>query len=115
MLAPTFSGSVLRSARKRQELRKRDLRPGIDDTETTNVIDADAPRYDFLKNSTCILAPEITQGAYCYPPQEVLRQDMTENEVDVPLELEIGILDVHSCLPLDNVLLSLWHCNASGS
>lgn len=101
--------------RKRQELEKRGLRPGIDDTETTYVIHAEAPKYDFLKNDTCILAPEITQGPYWYPPHEVLRQDMTENEVGVPLELEIGIMDVHSCLPLDNVLLSLWHCNASGS
>ncbi|KAF2161912.1 hypothetical protein M409DRAFT_58688 [Zasmidium cellare ATCC 36951] len=101
--------------RKRQDLEKRGLRQGIDDTTTDYVIHAEAPKYDFLKNDTCILAPEITQGPYWYPPHELLRQDMTESEVGVPLELEIGIIDVHSCLPLDNVLLSLWHCNASGS
>lgn len=100
---------------RKRELQKRGLRPGIDDTDTTYVIHAEAPKYDFLKNDTCILAPEITQGPYWYPPHEILRQDMTENEVGVPLELDIGLIDVHSCLPLDNVLLSLWHCNASGS
>lgn len=94
--------------RKRQELEKRGLRPGVDDVDTTYVIHAEAPTYDFLKNDTCILAPEITQGPYWYPPHELLRQNIVEQEVGVPLELEIGLIDVHSCEPLDNALISIW-------
>ncbi|CAK3935353.1 aromatic compound dioxygenase [Lecanosticta acicola] len=101
--------------RKRQELEKRGLRPGIDDVDTTYVIHAEAPKYDFLKNDTCVLTPEVTQGPYWYPPRELLRQNIVEDQVGVPLELEIGIIDVNSCEPVDNVLISIWHCNSTGS
>jgi hypothetical protein len=44
---------------KRHQLRKRG--------ETTDfTIHAEAPTYDFIKNETCILYPEVTQGPYCF-------------------------------------------------
>ena len=94
--------------RKREEaLRKRD---SIDWT-----IHSAAPHYDFITNDTCILAPEVTQGPYWYPPREVLRRDITEGEAGVPFELEIGIVDVNTCEPVPDALIAIWHCNATGS
>ena len=31
------------------------------------------------------------------------------------MELDIGVIDVNTCEPLPNVLIDLWHCNATGS
>ncbi|KAI3341625.1 Intradiol ring-cleavage dioxygenase [Ustulina deusta] len=40
---------------------------------------------------------------------------MSENQPGVPLWLDIGVLDINTCEPLPNVLVNLWHCNATGS
>lgn len=76
--------------------------------ETTFAIHADAPRYDFIKNDSCILYPETTQGPYWYPPSQLLTRDMAQDEVGVPLELDIGVIDMATCEPLENALISLW-------
>lgn len=58
---------------KRHQMRKR---------ETTDfTIHAEAPTYDFIKNETCILYPEVTQGPYWYPPSELLQRDMVQDQV----------------------------------
>jgi hypothetical protein len=58
---------------KRHQLRKR---------ETTDfTIHAEAPTYDFIKNESCILYPEVTQGPYWYPPSELLQRDMVQDQV----------------------------------
>jgi hypothetical protein len=57
---------------------------------------------------------------------------LTQQQVGIPLELDIGVIDVNTCEPLEDVLISLWvcpltlrsteirsknhqHCNATGS
>ncbi|KAL9528556.1 hypothetical protein SMMN14_07729 [Sphaerulina musiva] len=82
---------------------------------TTFAIHAEAPHYDFIKNDTCILYPETTQGPYWYPPSQLLTQDMAQDQAGVPFELDIGVIDMATCEPLENALISLWHCNATGS
>ena len=59
---------------KRHQMRKR--------SESTDfTIHAEAPTYDFIKNETCILYPEVTQGPYWYPPSELLQRDMVQDQV----------------------------------
>jgi len=61
---------------KRHQIRKRDR------SETAEfTIHAEAPTYDFIKNESCILYPEVTQGPYWYPPSELLLRDMTQGQV----------------------------------
>lgn len=93
--------------RKRHLQRKREI--------TDYTIHADAPKYNFLKDDTCILRPEVDQGPYWYPPFELLRQNVAEDQAGVPLELEIGLIDVNTCEPLEYAMISIWHCNATGS
>jgi hypothetical protein len=51
-------------------------------SESTDfTIHAEAPTYDFIKNETCILYPEVTQGPYWYPPSELLQRDMVQDQV----------------------------------
>lgn len=40
---------------------------------------------------------------------------MSEDEPGVPLTLDVGILDMATCEPLEGVMVSFWHCNATGS
>ncbi|KAJ2993560.1 hypothetical protein NUW58_g1801 [Xylaria curta] len=82
---------------------------------TTYQIQAEAPYYNSIQNDTCVLTPTVTGGPYIWPNSQTLRQDMSEKQPGVPLWLDIGVLDVNTCEPLPNVLVNLWHCNATGS
>ncbi|KAH7175276.1 protocatechuate 3,4-dioxygenase beta subunit [Dactylonectria macrodidyma] len=82
---------------------------------TTYKITTAAPWFDVIHNDTCILSPEVTQGPYWWPRSVLLRQDMSEGESGVPLLLDIGVIDMATCEPLPKAMVSLWHCNATGS
>ncbi|OOF99949.1 hypothetical protein ASPCADRAFT_503879 [Aspergillus carbonarius ITEM 5010] len=85
------------------------------DHNTTFEITTEAPYYESILNDTCVLTPEVTRGPYVWPRSQTLRQDMTEDQVGVPLWLDVGVLDMATCEPLPNALLDFWHCNATGS
>ncbi|PYI10261.1 aromatic compound dioxygenase [Aspergillus sclerotiicarbonarius CBS 121057] len=82
---------------------------------TTFEITTEAPYYETIQNDTCVLTPEVTRGPYVWPRSQTLRQDMTEDQVGIPLWLDVGVLDMATCEPLPNALLDFWHCNATGS
>lgn len=81
---------------------------------TTYQITTEPPYFDVIQNETCVLAPQTTIGPYWRPSAQLLRQDMSENDPGVPLWLDIGVIDMETCEPLKNALVSLWHCNATG-
>lgn len=85
------------------------------DGNVTVSITTEAPYYDTLQNDTCILTEEVTAGPYIWPQSQTLRQDMTEGQAGVPMLLDIGVMDVETCEPLSDVLVDIWHCNATGS
>ncbi|KAL7652016.1 hypothetical protein ACMYSQ_009338 [Aspergillus niger] len=116
-LAKRCSDKVGLMKRNRHAMRRRALSPSEEDGSdtTTYTITADAPKYDFLKNDTCILTPETSTGPYIYPRSQTLRQDIVEDQVGVPFVMDIGLMDIHTCEPLSNALVDIWHCNASGS
>lgn len=99
--------------KKRHDKRMTKRYPGAGNT--TYEITTESPYYDTIQNDTCVLSPIVTEGPYVWPRAQTLRQDMSEDEVGVPLWLDIGVLDMATCEPLENVLLSLWHCNSTGS
>ncbi|KAI0971532.1 Intradiol ring-cleavage dioxygenase [Xylaria arbuscula] len=82
---------------------------------STFEIQTEAPYYDSIQNDTCVLSPAVTEGPYVWPRSQTLRQDMSDNQPGVPLWMDIGVIDVNTCEPLPNVLVNLWHCNATGS
>ncbi|KAF8760387.1 protocatechuate 3-aspergillus oryzae [Rhizoctonia solani] len=55
----------------------------------TSTASANSPTYSIIQNSTCVTAPEVTEGPY-YVNNEYLRQDISENQEGVPLVLDIG-------------------------
>lgn len=69
----------------------------------------------FGANTSCILAPEITDGPY-YVVGEYLRSNVIEAEWcdGVPLFLEVQYVDVNSCSAVPSVAVDIWNCNATG-
>ncbi|KAE8383914.1 Intradiol ring-cleavage dioxygenase [Aspergillus bertholletiae] len=82
---------------------------------TTVQIQTEAPFYEVIQNDTCVLSPEITAGPYYWPFSQTLRQDITEDQQGLPLWLDIGVIDMATCEPLEGAMVDLWHCNATGS
>lgn len=67
----------------------------------------------FAANTSCILTPEDTDGPY-YVTGEQIRKDVTEGQVGVPLYLEVQYLDITTCLPVPEIYVDIWNCNATG-
>ncbi|KAL7270524.1 hypothetical protein RUND412_006765 [Rhizina undulata] len=62
---------------------------------------------------SCILTPEVTIGPY-HVDGELIRSDVTESQEGVDLILDLEVINVNTCEPIENVYLDLWHCNATG-
>jgi len=67
-----------------------------------------------IKNQTCVLSPEVTQGPYYHTEGHPIRQNMAEWQTGLLFLMDIGVIDVETCEPLPNVLIDLWHANATG-
>ena len=82
---------------------------------------------------TPLLAPEVTEGPYYHTVGHPIRQNIAELQNGLltvrphhlhsflnPLTLliaqflDIGVIDVETCRPLPNVLVDIWHANATG-
>ncbi|KAH8787995.1 dioxygenase [Diaporthe sp. PMI_573] len=112
-LAKRCSSHVARLNEKRyaKRMAKRGWGTGNSTVEVTTA----APYYDVLQNDTCVLSTEITGGPYTWLQSQLLRQDTTEGQPGVPVWLDIGLIDMGTCEPLEGALVSIWSANATGS
>ena len=67
----------------------------------------------FAANTSCILAPEVTDGPY-YVNGELIRKDVKEDQVGIDLYLEVQYVDVTTCQPVPELFVDVWNCNATG-
>ncbi|KAJ5557057.1 Intradiol ring-cleavage dioxygenase [Penicillium frequentans] len=69
----------------------------------------------FDTETTCILAPVITDGPY-YVWGELIRQNVVEEKYcrGVPMYLEIQYIDVNTCQPLPDLYVDIWNANSTG-
>ncbi|KAL1602155.1 hypothetical protein SLS59_004840 [Nothophoma quercina] len=67
----------------------------------------------FAANTSCILAPEVTDGPY-YVNGELIRKDVKEDQVGIDLYLEVQYVDVTNCQPVPELFVDVWNCNATG-
>ncbi|OBR02774.1 Protocatechuate 3 [Colletotrichum higginsianum IMI 349063] len=110
--AGQFAEVRKKRAAERRSLVSRSLPPVRRGTNVT--IHTEGPHYSTIQNDTCVLTPEVTRGPYTWPQSQMLRQDMSEDQAGVPLYLDIGVLNVNTCEVMPDVLVDLWHCNATG-
>lgn len=70
----------------------------------------------FSAETSCILAPEITDGPY-YIVGEYMRSNVVEEEWSegVPVFLEVQYIDINTCEPIPAVAVDIWNCNATGA
>ncbi|KAF2690896.1 aromatic compound dioxygenase [Lentithecium fluviatile CBS 122367] len=68
----------------------------------------------FAANTSCILAPEVTDGPY-YVLGEYVRKDVKEDEPGVDMYLEVQYIDVETCEPVQGLFVDIWNCNATGT
>ncbi|KAH9905675.1 Intradiol ring-cleavage dioxygenase [Xylariomycetidae sp. FL2044] len=80
----------------------------------TGVTPETDPSLLFSGNGSCALVPETTQGPY-YVSGELMRSDVVEDQVGVPLYLDVQMIDTTTCEPLEGVAVDFWSCNATGS
>ncbi|EEB97783.1 hypothetical protein MPER_02829, partial [Moniliophthora perniciosa FA553] len=52
------------------------------------------------------------EGPY-YINNEMVRGNLIEDQPGVPITLDIGVVDIHTCEPLNDVFVELWACNAT--
>ncbi|KAL1717606.1 Intradiol ring-cleavage dioxygenase [Schizophyllum commune] len=71
------------------------------------------PKRSANQDSTCLVTPEVTQGPY-HVLGEIVRQNMTEGQAGVPLEISVDFIDINNCEPLSNYWIDMWQCNGTG-
>ncbi|KAL0259641.1 hypothetical protein SLS55_005378 [Diplodia seriata] len=69
----------------------------------------------FGANTSCILAPEVTDGPY-YVVGEMIRKNVKEEQYSdgVDLYLEVQYVDIETCEPVPDVYVDIWNANATG-
>ncbi|KAI4596070.1 hypothetical protein KJ359_006362 [Pestalotiopsis sp. 9143b] len=67
----------------------------------------------FAGNASCALVEETTIGPY-FVAGELIRTDVTEGQAGVPLHLDIQFVDVADCSAVPELVVDIWHCNATG-
>lgn len=83
-------------------------------TNPPQLLSCDSVAETKILNNTCVLAPIVTQGPYYHTYGHPVRQNMAEWQAGILFLMDFGIIDVETCEPLSNVLVDIWHANATG-
>ncbi|HEX6390083.1 MAG TPA: intradiol ring-cleavage dioxygenase, partial [Solirubrobacteraceae bacterium] len=70
------------------------------------VADMDAGR-------TCSLTAEQTEGPFYFDVDRI-RGDITEDREGTRLRVALRVRDAESCEPIENAVVDIWHCDATG-
>ncbi|KAF2488677.1 extracellular dioxygenase-like protein [Lophium mytilinum] len=101
--------------KKKRSLETRDFTSVLNtDHHSTLDVSPESPEnVIFAGNNSCILSPDVTEGPY-YVSGELVRKNVTEDEVGVPLTFDVQVININTCEPMPGVLLEIWHCNSTG-
>ncbi|CZR57331.1 related to GPI anchored dioxygenase [Phialocephala subalpina] len=84
------------------------------DKSSVSKLNANSPGVTvFGANLSCILTPDNADGPY-YVLGEHIRTNVVENQVGVPMHLDLQFVDVTTCKPLQPLVVDIWGCNATG-
>ncbi len=64
--------------------------------------------------TTCLLAPEVTEGPY-WVENALTRRNITEGKAGSPLVIRFTVLNARTCKPIGNADVEIWHCDALGN
>ncbi|OWZ06437.1 Extracellular dioxygenase [Phytophthora megakarya] len=80
---------------------------------TTTVTTTSTATVLFGSQTTVLVEPEVTQGPY-YVSGEHIRSDMRESQKGVEMYVDVQVIDVSTCKPVENMYVDLWHANSTG-
>ncbi|KAL5321329.1 hypothetical protein ACEPPN_012144 [Leptodophora sp. 'Broadleaf-Isolate-01'] len=83
------------------------------DHNMTTVLKSSSYEDVFGTNASCILGRAETIGPY-YVEGELIRSNVTEDQVGIPMHLEMQFIDVNTCKPVPALFIDLWGANATG-
>ncbi|KAH7091821.1 aromatic compound dioxygenase [Auriculariales sp. MPI-PUGE-AT-0066] len=69
---------------------------------------------DITPAALCTMVGQTTEGPY-YVNNELFRDDVTDGQEGVPLQLKLTIMDVETCDILPNAFVEIWSTNSTGS
>lgn len=72
-----------------------------------------SPDIIFAGNASCALVAETTIGPY-FVSGELMRTNVTEGQKGVPLHLDIQFISTSTCSPVKDMVIDVWHSNATG-
>ncbi len=67
----------------------------------------------FESAATCQVATEAVEGPY-YFDVDSIRADLREDREGTLLRLGVRVRDAESCEPIENAIVDVWHCDATG-
>ena len=67
----------------------------------------------FDQSAACQVSAELTEGPY-YFDVDSIRSDITEDREGTPLRLALRVRDAERCEPIENAVVDIWHCDATG-
>jgi protocatechuate 3,4-dioxygenase beta subunit len=78
-----------------------------------NASTPDATVFASKSSGGCVLTPDNADGPY-FVQGEKVRTSLVENQVGVPVHLELQFLDISTCKPIESLLVDTWSCNSTG-
>ena len=67
----------------------------------------------FDESASCSVTTELTEGPY-YFDVDAIRSDIREDREGTTLRLALRVRDAETCEPLENAIVDVWHCDATG-
>ncbi len=86
---------------------------GLSAQDTEAAIDPDLHDLDGMFASSCPLTPSDVEGPF-WLNLALLRRDITEGLLGVPLIVIIQVIDAATCSPIPNAVVDVWHDNPDG-
>jgi protocatechuate 3,4-dioxygenase beta subunit len=68
----------------------------------------------FDLSASCELTPELTEGPF-YFDVDSIRSDISEDREGTQLRLALRVRDADTCEPIENAIVDVWHCDATGN
>ena len=86
---------------------------GATSTVETKTQAASGSVAEFDSSATCRVATELTEGPF-YFDVDSIRGDLREDREGTLLRLGIRVRDAGGCEPIENAIVDVWHCDATG-
>ncbi|KAF5341475.1 hypothetical protein D9758_013954 [Tetrapyrgos nigripes] len=70
--------------------------------------------YPNMPNQVCVLAPETVRQDWVQMDSSLVRSDITEGQAGVYMLLDVGVLDITTCQPIEGAMVEVWQPNNVG-